>query len=103
MGWVDHPTGTRGELQQAEWHLQLEHGLLWILAHIWDGRPRHEVEQRQDEGGALAQDVVGFAAVGAEVAVVGAVATPHGLHHGGAQLHWGRERLGVTAWRGAEY
>lgn len=60
------------------------------------------MEQRQDEGGALAQDVVSFAAVGAEVAVVGAVATPHGLHHGGAQLHGGREGLGITACKGQE-
>ena len=80
--------------------LQLEHSLLGILAHIWDGSASHEVEQRQDESCTLAQDVVGFTAVSAEVAVVRAVAPPHGLDHGGAQLHRGWEGLGVTAWKG---
>lgn len=80
--------------------LQLEHGLFRVLAHIWDSSAGHEVEEGQDEGGALAQDVVGFTAVGAEVAVVRAVAPPHGLHHGGAQLHGGWEGLGITPWKG---
>ena len=87
-----------GRWRGVRWrpNLQLEHGFFRILAHIRNGSTGHEVEEGQDEGGALAQDVVGFTAVGAEVAVVGAVTAPHGLHHGSAQLHGGRERLGVT-------
>ena len=76
--------------------LQFKHGFFRVLAHIWDGGTRHEVEEGQDQGGTLAQDVVGFTAVGAEVAVVGAVTAPHCLHHGCTQLHGGRERLGIT-------
>ena len=54
-------------------HLQLQHGVLRVVPNGLDGRASHEVEQAQDEVGALAQDVVRLAAEHAELHVVAAV------------------------------
>mmetsp|Transcript_3714 Transcript_3714/g.9520 ORF Transcript_3714/g.9520 Transcript_3714/m.9520 type:complete len:208 (-) Transcript_3714:1444-2067(-) len=55
------------------------------------------MEEGQDEVGALPQNVVGLAAVGAELDVVLALRTPHGLHHLAAELHGRGEGLRVAA------
>ena len=100
MGWGGGGGGGRcggdhDNMHHTSSHLQLEHGLLGVGMDVGDGSARHEVEEGEDEGGALAQDVVGLAAQHLEVAVVLRVGTPHGLHHLPAQLHGRREGLRI--------
>lgn len=54
-------------------HLQLEHGILWVIPDGLDRGPGHQVEQAQDKVCTLAQDVIRLTAEHAEVVIIGAV------------------------------
>ena len=62
-------------------HLKLKYGFFRILSNGFYGCPRHEVEQRQDQVGALAQYVVGLTSIRAEADIRVASLTPHRLDH----------------------
>mmetsp|Transcript_13205 Transcript_13205/g.38402 ORF Transcript_13205/g.38402 Transcript_13205/m.38402 type:complete len:263 (-) Transcript_13205:431-1219(-) len=77
--------------------LQLQDSFLGVSPDGLDARARHQMEQRQDEVGALPEDVVRLARVHAELHVVLAALAAHRLDHLPADLHGRRERLGVAA------
>ena len=53
---------------------------MWVLCDVGYVCPRHEVEEVEDEGGGLAQQVVRLATVRLETDVVGTDTPPQDTH-----------------------